>query len=78
MNFSEINSPEPCMLGAVKESREQQFARDIKEVLFNDYEIENINTFLYHLKDLVKKELENRAMLLNEEMLRHKNVLDNI
>lgn len=78
MNFSEINSPEPCMLGAAKESREQQFARDIKEVLFNDYEIENINTFLYHLKDLVKKELENRAMLLNEEMLRHKNVLDNI
>jgi uncharacterized small protein (DUF1192 family) len=78
MNFSKEMPLEQQNIQAVKTSREEEFANEIKHHLFNEFEIEAINSFLYNLNNLVKKELNQRIELLEAETSRVKLVLEDI
>jgi hypothetical protein len=78
MNFSKEMPLEQQNIEAVKTSREEEFANEIKNHLFNEFEIEAINSFLHHLNNSVKKELNQRIELLEAETSKIKLVLENL
>jgi hypothetical protein len=78
MNFSKPIPFEKENIECVKKSRDGEFADEIKQLLFNEYEIEEINSFLHNLNNLVRKELNERIEILEAEKTRVKLALENI